>query len=75
MASNLFFQIAGGLTHWLIYVGEVIFGYYLWSLSVCVDMSFTLYTLWYIGELKVLTVRFRALKADENYRENLKKIV
>lgn len=61
--------------HWGIYVFELIFAYYLWTVTCGVDMSLGLYAFHYVGELKILTEKFKNLKTSDNYRNDIKEIV
>lgn len=61
--------------HWGIYAFEVIFAYYLWTVTCGVDMSLGLYVFHFVGELKLLTVKFQALKTSNNYGRDIKDIV
>ncbi|XP_011501530.1 PREDICTED: odorant receptor 13a-like [Ceratosolen solmsi marchali] len=64
--------LIGGLVHWLIYVFEVISGFFLWCSTSGGDSVFGMYSLHIVGELKLLSHRFKNLKFSNNYKCELK---
>ncbi|XP_058790713.1 odorant receptor 4-like [Phymastichus coffea] len=70
-----FSYVPGGIVHWCIYGFEIVAGFFLWSVTCGVDSLFGYYTLQLVGELRLLTSRFRALKSSDSYKESMKDCV
>lgn len=47
----------------------------MWTVACGIDMSLAMYALQYVGELKLVSNRYEALKSGESYRKNLKETV
>ncbi|NP_001164460.2 odorant receptor 262 [Nasonia vitripennis] len=62
----------GGLVHWILYAVEVSGTASLWTVTIGVDCVFGVYALQVCGELRILSRKFRELRADDNYKEKLK---
>ncbi|OXU17519.1 hypothetical protein TSAR_001317 [Trichomalopsis sarcophagae] len=62
----------GGLVHWILYAVEVSGTASLWTVTIGVDCIFGVYALQVCGELRVLSRKFRELRASDNYKENLR---
>ncbi|NP_001177596.1 odorant receptor 248 [Nasonia vitripennis] len=62
----------GGMVHWMFYLYEILCGWNLWTVAVGTDNLFSLYCLHIVGELKLLSSRFRNLKSSKNYRKDMK---
>lgn len=65
----------GGGIHWTIYAFELICGFYLWSVTSGSDSVFGLYALHMVGELRLLSTRFRKLRSSPTYKKDLKECV
>lgn len=66
---------SGGAIHWTIYGLETCSLFFLWTITCGVDSYFGLKTLHMVGELRLLSTKFRNLKFSENYRKDLKSLV
>lgn len=60
------------MLHWIIYLYEILCGWNLWTVAAGTDNLFSLYCLHIVGELKLLSNRFRNLKSSKNYRKDMK---
>ncbi|XP_058790791.1 uncharacterized protein LOC131663996 [Phymastichus coffea] len=65
----------GGLIHWCIYAFEMLAGFYCWANTVSVDSVFGFYSLQMVGELRLLSSRFRNLKSTSDYKKQLKECI
>lgn len=67
--------IVGGVTYWIVYATEIVFSFFAWIVTCGVDMSLGYYVLQYLGEMKLLSSKFKKFRVVNNYRNDLKILV
>lgn len=70
-----FLLILGDYKYWIVCAIELSFAIYAWLIITGVDMSMGLCALYYVGEVRLLSYKFKNLRVKNNYRVYLKPLI